>query len=77
MRSGATLAGIAVADVIEVRRGGQFGVGRAAQNDASRSISLVTAQRSVDLELSDTETRELCADGFALLINKKKGRRRH
>ncbi|KAJ1454749.1 hypothetical protein M885DRAFT_521358 [Pelagophyceae sp. CCMP2097] len=77
MRSGAALAGIAVADVIEVRRGGHFGGARAVQNNEVRSISLITAQRSVDLELADPETRELCADGFALLINKRKGRRRH
>ena len=59
--------GVAVADVTEVRR--TFaGRPRPSSVSEDRCLSLITAARSVDLELSDAEVRELCHDGFSLLV---------
>ena len=33
-------------------------------------VSLISTQRSVNLEFPDEEVRELCADGFTLLMNR-------
>ena len=59
--------GVAVADVTEVRR--TFaGRPRPAKVAEDRCLSLITAARAVDLELPDGEVRELCHDGFSLLV---------
>ena len=59
--------GVAVADVTEVRR--TFAGRPRPENVAEdRCLSLITAARSVDLELPDDEVRELCHDGFSLLV---------
>ena len=59
--------GVAVADVTEVRR--TFaGRPRPANVAEDRCLSLITKARAVDLELSDAEVRELCHDGFSLLV---------
>ena len=59
--------GVAVADVTEVRR--TFaGRPRPANVAEDRCLSLITAARAVDLELPDGEVRELCHDGFSLLV---------
>ena len=59
--------GVAVADVTEVRR--TFaGRPRPANVVEDRCLSLITAARAVDLELPDGEVRELCHDGFSLLV---------
>jgi hypothetical protein len=59
--------GVSVADVTEVRR--TFaGRPRPANVAEDRCLSLITAARSVDLELPDNEVRELCHDGFSLLM---------
>ena len=59
--------GVSVADVTEVRR--TFaGRPRPANVAEDRCLSLITAARSVDLELPDGEVRELCHDGFSLLV---------
>ena len=56
-----------VADVTEVRR--TFaGRPRPANVAEDRCLSLITAARAVDLELPDGEVRELCHDGFSLLV---------
>ena len=59
--------GVAVADVTEVRR--TFaGRPRPANVAEDRCLSLISKDRSVDLELPDNEVRELCHDGFSLLV---------
>ena len=59
--------GVSVADITEVRR--TFaGRPRPANVAEDRCLSLITAARAVDLELSDGEVRELCHDGFSLLV---------
>ena len=60
--------GVAVADITEVRR--TFaGRPRPANVAEDRCLSLISKDRSVDLELPDNEVRELCHDGFSLLVN--------
>ena len=59
--------GVAVADITEVRR--TFaGRPRPANVAEDRCLSLISKDRSVDLELPDNEVRELCHDGFSLLV---------
>ena len=59
--------GVAVADIEEVRR--TFaGRPRPSSVSEDRCLSLISKDRSVDLELPDNEVRELCHDGFSLLV---------
>ena len=59
--------GVPVKDVTEVRR--TFaGRPRPANVAEDRCLSLISKDRSVDLELPDNEVRELCHDGFSLLV---------
>ena len=59
--------GISVADITEVRR--TFaGRPRPANVAEDRCLSLISKDRSVELELPDNEVRELCHDGFSLLV---------
>ena len=59
--------GVAVADITEVRR--TFaGRPRPANVAEDRCLSLISKARAVDLELPDNEVRELCHDGFSLLV---------
>ena len=58
--------GVAVADVTEVRR--TFAGRRPANVAEDRCLSLISKARAVDLELPDNEVRELCHDGFSLLV---------
>jgi hypothetical protein len=59
--------GISVADITEVRR--TFaGRPRPSNVAEDRCLSLISKDRSVDLELPDNEVRELCHDGFSLLV---------
>ena len=59
--------GIPVADVTEVRR--TFaGRPRPSNVAEDRCLSLISKARAVDLELPDNEVRELCHDGFSLLV---------
>ena len=59
--------GINVADVTEVRR--TFaGRPRPSNVAEDRCLSLISKARAVDLELPDNEVRELCHDGFSLLV---------
>ena len=56
-----------MADVTEVRR--TFaGRPRPTNVAEDRCLSLISKARAVDLELSDNEVRELCHDGFSLLV---------
>ena len=56
-----------MADVTEVRR--TFaGRPRPSNVAEDRCLSLISKARAVDLELSDAEVRELCHDGFSLLV---------
>ena len=59
--------GVKVAEVTEVRR--TFaGRPRPSNVAEDRCLSLISKDRSVDLELPDNEVRELCHDGFSLLV---------
>ena len=59
--------GVAVADITEVRR--TFaGRPRPSNVAEDRCLSLISKARAVDLELPDNEVRELCHDGFSLLV---------
>ena len=59
--------GVSVADITEVRR--TFaGRPRPANVAEDRCLSLISKARAVDLELPDNEVRELCHDGFSLLV---------
>ena len=61
--------GVAVADIVDVRRAFS-GRPRPPGVEADRCLSLVTRHRAVNLELPDNEVRELCVDGFGLLMRR-------
>lgn len=71
---GAKSAGISVAEIVDVRRGTFTGRPRPPGVDPDRCLSLVTTHRAVNLELPDNEVRELCVDGFGLLMNRARKR---
>lgn len=71
---GSKAAGISVAEIVDVRRGTFTGRPRPPGVDPDRCLSLVTTHRAVNLELPDNEVRELCVDGFGLLMNRARKR---
>jgi hypothetical protein len=71
---GSKAAGISVAEIVDVRRGAFTGRPRPPGVDPDRCLSLVTTHRAVNLELPDNEVRELCVDGFGLLMNRARKR---